>query len=462
MKKAKFASLALAAVLAAGALAGCGGGSSSTPASAGSTGAPASGGEKQVIEIAVFEGGLGGEYWEQMMAAYQAEHPNVEFKSTISPKVGEIIRPRIVSGDAPDLLVMTDGDASGLLVSMIKDKALLDITDVFEGPAYDSDTPLKDVILPGYLDSKKFQPYGDGKIYIAPKDCGYSGMVYNKALFEAKGWAVPETWDEFFALGDLAKAEGRALFTYQGIYPSYLESLLWPAIADVVGAEGINSIFNYEEGSFNNPGVVSVLANFQKIASGGYLMDGTLALNHTQSQTEMMQGHALFIPNGIWMINEMKDAPREDGFSYGLACAPAAEKGGTRYTLANYGQISIPKDAKNPEGAKDFLRFLYTAQSAQLMAEKSSTVLAIQGGAELAKDYLEPDAYNMFQLGGGVKALFNDFATLPTGSKVDVSQTVFENAMTKLMSEQVTPTECAEIVEKAFAQIRDEQAKLGA
>ena len=36
---------------------------------------------------------------------------------------------------------MTDGDASGLLVSMIKDKALLDITDVFEGPAYDSDTP---------------------------------------------------------------------------------------------------------------------------------------------------------------------------------------------------------------------------------------------------------------------------------------------------------------------------------
>jgi hypothetical protein len=126
---------------------------------------------------------------------------------------------------------------------------LLDITDVFEGPAYDSDTPLKDVILPGYLDSKKFQPYGDGKIYIAPKDCGYSGMVYNKALFEAKGWAVPETWDEFFALGDQAKAEGRALFTYQGIYPSYLESLLWPAIADVVGAEGINSIFNYEEGS---------------------------------------------------------------------------------------------------------------------------------------------------------------------------------------------------------------------
>lgn len=462
MKKAKFASLALAAVLAAGALTGCGGGSSSVPASAGSTGAPASGGEKQVIEIAVFEGGLGGEYWEQMMAAYQAEHPNVEFKSTISPKVGEIIRPRIVSGDAPDLLVMTDGDQSGLLVSLVKDKALLDITDVFEGPAYDGGAPLKDSILDGYLESKKYQPYGDGKIYIAPKDCGYCGLIYNKALFEEKGWAVPETWDEFFALGDAAKAEGRALFTYQGIYPGYLENLLWPALADVVGQQGMDRIFNYEEGSFNNPEVIGVLANLQKIASGGYLMDGTLALNHTQSQTEMMQGHALFIPNGIWMINEMKDAPREDGFSYGLALAPTSEKGGTRYAYANYGQISIPKDAKNPEGAKDFLRFLYSDASVKAMAETSGTVMAVKGGAELAKEYLEPDAYNMFQLGGGVKAMFTDFATLPTGSKVDISQTVFENAMTKLMSEQVTPTECAEIVEKAFAQIRDEQAKLGA
>lgn len=470
MKKTKLAALTLAAAMAAGTLAGCGGtaASASAPAGGAEASAPAAAAtaeqsdEPQVIEIAVFEGGLGGEYWEDMMAAYQAEHPNVEFKSTISPKVGEIIRPRVVSGDMPDLLVMTDGDQSGLLTSMIKDNALMDITDVFEGPAYDSETPLKDLILDGYLESKKYQPYGDGKIYIAPKDCGYCGLIYNKNLFEQKGWEVPETWDEFFALGDLAKADGRALFTYQGIYPGYLENILWPAIEDVVGSEGIDKIFSYQEGSFSNPEVIGVLENMQKIASGGYLMDGTLALNHTQSQTEMMQGHALFIPNGVWMINEMKDGPREDGFSYGMALAPTNTKGGTRYAFANYGQISIPKDAKNPEGAKDFLRFLYTDASVVEMAEKSQTVMAVKGGADLAKDAIGEDAYNMFQLGDGVKAMFADFDTLPTGSKVDVSQTVFENAMTKLMSEQITPEECAEIVEKAFAQIRDEQAKLAA
>lgn len=38
-------------------------------------------------------------------------------------------------------------------------------------------------------------------------------------------------------------------------------------------------------------------------------MDGTVALNHTQSQTDMMMNKALFIPNGNWMEGEMADAP---------------------------------------------------------------------------------------------------------------------------------------------------------
>lgn len=457
----------MAVVMLVGALTGCGA-SANSPQNAETkpqnaetqSQATSSTEEKQVIEIAVFEGGLGGEYWEKMMDAYVAEHPNVEFKSTISPKVGEIIRPRVVSGDAPDLLVMTDGDQSGLLLSMIKDHALLDITDVFEGPAYDSEEPLKDRIAYGYLESSKCQPYGDGKIYIAPKDCGYCGMIYNKTLFEEKGWKVPTTWDEFFALGDAAKAEGRALFTYQGIYPGYLENVLWPAIANAVGREGMDKIFSYQEGSFANEEVINVLANFQKIAAGGYMMEGTVALNHTQSQTEMMQGHALFIPNGVWMINEMKDAPREEGFSYGMALAPTMNSGDTQFAFANYGQISIPKTAKNPEGAKDFLRFLYTDASVRAMAENSGTILAVKNGPELAKEYISEDAYNMMmQIPENAVPLFSDFTTLPAGCKVDVSQTVFDNAMTKLMSEQITPEECAEIIEKAFAEIRTEQAK---
>ena len=127
------------------------------------------------------------------------------------------------------------------------------------------------------------------------------GWVYNNTLFEENGWELPETWDEFFALGDKAKEKGIALFTYAGIHPGYMESLLWPAIASAAGIDTTTDISNYVEGSFSSPEVMEVLANIQKIAADGYLMEGTVALNHTQSQTDMMMNKALFIPNGNCM-----------------------------------------------------------------------------------------------------------------------------------------------------------------
>ena len=131
---------------------------------------------------------------------------------------------------------------------------------------------------------------------------------------------MPKTWDEFFALGDKVKdIDGRALFTYQGIYPGYMEEMLWPAIANECGEEALTKIANYEEGSFNNEGVLKALSHIKEIADKGYLLEGTVGMNHTESQTEMMLGKAAFITNGTWMENEMQDAPREDGFEFAMA-----------------------------------------------------------------------------------------------------------------------------------------------
>ena len=131
------------------------------------------------------------------------------------------------------------------------------------------------------------------------------------------------------------------MFTYAGIHPGYMESLLWPAIASAAGIDTTTDISNYVEGSFSSPEVMEVLANIQKIAADGYLMEGTVALNHTQSQTDMMMNKALFIPNGNWMEGEMKDAPRADGFEFGLTTAPSLNAGDQRYVMTSVEQFSI-------------------------------------------------------------------------------------------------------------------------
>lgn len=457
MKK-RIMALALAAAMGFSLFAACGGtggqGADPEPAASGT-------GEQQVLEVALFEGGLGAEFWREIIARFEEEHPDIKVEATINPKVGEIIRPRIVAGDPPDFIDLSDTDASGVLTAMIKDRQLTDLSDVFEGPAYDQDMPLKDLIAEGFLTGRKFAPYGDGKTYIAPKYCGPIGLVYDAALFEEKGWQPPVTWDELFALGDKAKAEGIALLTFPGIYPYYLEHFILSSLASSVGMNGMNDIFAYKEGSFSTPEVMAVLQQLQKLGEGGYLLEGSAALNHTQSQTEMMLGNALFVPTGAWVEGEMEGAPRREGFTFGMCTGPVMSAADEKYIYSNYGQLFIPKDAKNPEAAKEFLRFYYTEASAISLAKYGNAVMPLKDGKEVVKEYISETQYNMFDLFNQGTAIMPDYEALPVGSKIDVYELFYSKGVAQLLYGEMTAAECAEAVEKGFAQINAERAAEG-
>jgi len=417
---------------------------------------PAGAVESRELNIAIFEGGYGPDYWTAIVSAFEASHPGVKVNMQISPNIGDIIRPQIVAGKVPDFISMNDNDQTGLIAAMIKEKTLLDITDAFNQKSWDSDALLKDRILPGILGSSKASPYGDGRIYLAPFNSSPMGLVYNKTIFEKNGWTVPVTWDEFFALGDKAKAKGISLFTYAGIYPGYLESFLFPAIASVAGLDGFQKIMNYQEGSFNNPQVKRVLANLQKIASGGYLLPGTVALNHTQSQTDMMKDNALFIPNGVWLENEMADAPRSEGFRFGMTAAPVFSRTDTRYIMTSVEQFSIPAKAKNPDLAKEFLRFLYSEESIKLFAREANGVYAIRGANELVKGIVSDGVYDMFSAYDGAVSMVVGWSALPKGSKVAINDEMF-NPASDIMNGNMTVDQWAGDVEAAFTQIRKDQ-----
>jgi N-acetylglucosamine transport system substrate-binding protein len=238
--------------------------------------------------------------------------------------------------------------------------------------------------------------------------------------------------------------------------------MLWPAIANAGGMEAMNKIFAYEEGSFNNETVLGVLKNFQKIATDSYLLEGTVGMNHTESQSEMMLGKSLFITNGTWMVSEMADAPREDGFEFAMAAVPSSSTDGTQYVLDSVEQFSIPKAAKNPELAKEFLRFLYTDESVALFAKYSGSVYATKTGREVSKDSLSTSIYNMYGIYDqpNVKSITLNFNPLPSNCKVVVNDEIF-NPITSVMNGEMTVEEWAESVEAAFAQIRADKAAAG-
>lgn len=407
------------------------------------------------LNLAIFEGGYGADYWHWAIETFEADNPGVKVNMQISPTIGDMIRPQIVAGDVPDFLNLNDNDQTGVVLALIKDNGLLDITDVFEGPQYDSDEPLKDKIIPGFLESARCAPYGDGKIYLAPGNASPMGLIYNKTLFAENGWEVPVTWDDFFALGELAKEQGIALFTYQGIYPSYMESVLFPAIASRIGLDDFKKITSFQPGIWTDSRVLEVLEQFEKIYTNGDLMSGTVALNHTQSQTDQMQNKALFIPNGTWMESEMADVPAAEGYAFGLTPPPVMAEGDTRYIMSGVEQFSIPAGAKNPELAKLFLRFLYTDASIAKYAELSGgAILATNNALELCRPYITDGVYGMFGSYSepGAASLIVGFDAAPENSKILYSDEIFQ-PLSDVMSGTMTAAEWAESIDQACQDI---------
>ena len=348
------------------------------------------GDDKEVVElsIAVHEGGYGRAYWDAVAEAFEKQHEGVKVVIQSSPEIGEVIRPQILAGNVPDFIYLPSSNASGVTTALIKDKALADISDVME--------KVKDKIIPGFLDTKSCKPYDDGKIYLAPMYYSTMGLWYNKDYFEKNNLEVPVTWDDFFALGD--KVTDRALFTYQGLYPGYLESMVIPAIASAAGADVMESCFNYDETAWQTPEVKAVLANIAKIGTGGYLMEGTVALDHTQAQGQWLLGKAMFHPNGSWVEGEMADAPKEDGFEYGFAAPPVLDANGDKAVYTAVEEIFIPAAAKHVDLAKEFLEFQYSDEAVKLNAELAKGIPPVVGAAELIKEVASPAVYESYTI----------------------------------------------------------------
>ncbi|ACT00430.1 carbohydrate ABC transporter substrate-binding protein [Paenibacillus sp. JDR-2] len=486
MKHKKWYTLTSVIVLLSAVLAGCGSGNNSNPNSNSSnspspsptasaaaesespSAAPSESASPETktfdnpeLDVAVFQGGYGREFWDSVAEAFMQDYPGTKINITASPKIAEMIRPKIVAGNPPDFMYIAGSDNTPLVDGLIKDKALLDLTDVFNGPALDG-TPLKDKILDGVLGSRASSPYDDGKVYLAPYNFGVMGLWYNKALFDAKGITPPKTWDDFFAANAAAKENGRALMTYQGIYPGYLEEMIVPAIYAAGGQDALKQFFDYDPEFWKSDTFKQVWGLLDKIAKeDNALMSGTVALNHTQSQTAFLQGKAMFIPNGTWFEDEMKDAPREDGFKFGYLGVPAFTADKQVSALTSVETMVIPAKAKNPELAKEFLKYIYTEKAIKLNGEKAKAVMAVKGAPDLVKEYISETTYNVYKAADdGMVAVNGTFKPVAKGSKYNPSDEVYK-PISSIMSKQMTLDQYSEKLYKVYTAIKKELEAAG-
>lgn len=380
-------------------------------------------GTSDTLKISGLLGGYGDEGWKKVAAAFEEKY-DIKVELKLEKNIADILRPEIQAGDVPDLVYLAvDNGEDPLTNTMIIEKAIMDISDVLDMDVADEGVKVKDKIMPSFLTSNRVQPYGDGKTYLAPLFYSPLGMFYNAGLLEEKGWEVPTTWDEMWVLGDKAKAEGISLFTYPvaGYFDGFLASLL-----NVTGGpDHFNKLMNYDEEAWKAPETTAALEIIGKLAE--YTHPNTVAQANsegfTKNQQLILDNEALFMPNGTWVTGEMAEAPRAEGFKWGMAPIPAVA-GGDRYASTFTEEIYIPNGAKNVDGAKKFLSFLYSDQAAELFFENGGAVQPIIGSEKLipAGDELEV-FYQMYS--GDVKANTMGFVTTKTVEGVNIKDVLY-------------------------------------
>lgn len=402
----------------------------------------ASGSREKTLEVAVFEGGFGIEWHRDMARLYERRRPGVRVNLWGDPRVDEKIKPRILRRNPPDL-----ASCNLPVWKLITAGKLHPLDDALGSPAYDQEGKTwRDTLVGGVLSDFVYE----NRTWALPSNLGAWVCWYDKRLFRQHGWEAPTTWSAFDTLCDRIKAAGIAPLAFQGKYPTYAWSTILSLFQRQVPFERWYAVQDLVPGAFLDPAFVKAAALMQTMAQK-HFQPGALAMTHTESQLEWVNGRAAMVFCGLWLKNEMKSAlPPE--FEMSCFAVPMVD-GGAGDPKAVYGgggeNFFVFRDAREPELAADFLKFLLSLPAAQTYVARLDTLspvrecfrgVAISSALQGAVDILDR---------GG--RLYSDrLGTL----YLEFSRTVLQQGQADLLSGKVTPEAFARRLEDGAEAVR--------
>jgi len=325
--------------------------------------------EKVTIKWGYWENGYGREWADNAIKKFTAKYPNVKFEVTSSPVIRDLIGTKMAAKNDNDMFDIISPSFNGDAGTIAQKEGLFEeLTDLWDREVPDKKgVKLKDVVLPNTME---YSAKIDGKFYQIPMGAYALGLFYDKTLFEKNGWNQnPKTWDEFKKLVSDIKAKGIIPITYPGVYPDYIYFGFRIKMFEMAEKKGTLDQFTKDYRSFKQPFYTSteykeMWNRITELGKMGAYPDGVAAINHTQSQMQLLQGKAAMAATGDWVENEMKDSI-PDGFKWGFMSIPFGDSANDKIWIENgigAGSMMIWKN--KPENvkkwAKEFNLFLMT------------------------------------------------------------------------------------------------------
>lgn len=415
------------------------------------------GGSKSDIEINYWNSGLGTDWLDAVIAAFEEKYPEYNVTYTATADASATVAPFGISDtDTVDLY---------LALKLYNLDYMEPLDDVLNTTIEGESKTIGEKFDPNYL---QFEKSEDGKCYSLTYGGGLIGIIYNKKLFKEAGIdTLPRTTDELASVCDTFYSEGIAPFCHfkpsgywtwmsEAFFAQYsgLDYYLntFYASKDANGTSPSKEVFKAEDGRYET------LKAYEKFLTPDYVLSGSNSSEHVTMQTKFISGEAAMMANGSWLANEMASAGSTDNFEMMLTpvissitdklttvkresdlrklisaidTVVSGEKeiseyqSGSdyvvdgvnvsaadweyvrkaRYTMAaNYAGESafIPNYSNAKEGAKEFLKFLYSDEGIKVYTDTLNLIMPINmdsGELDTSKwSDFEKNQYEIYKL----------------------------------------------------------------
>lgn len=288
-------SMVLAFALTVGCMTGCGGSGQKT------------GGKSATdIEISYLNQGLGVEWIEALIKAFKEKYPEYNVYYTASAS----------GSSAKATLGLKDTDTIDLYMGgQMYDMSCLEPLNEVLDTTIDGETKsIKEKFNASYLATEEI----DGNYYTLTYGGGIIGFVYSKKLFEEAGITeLPRTTNELaMVCTKLSDKDITPLcHFYSGDY-GYYEFMQNVWFAQYDGVEYFSDFLKdaTKDKMMKKDGRYEALKVLEKIVTPNYTLQGSNSESHVSMQTKFLEGSCAMMLNGSWLSSEMSNSDKMNDF----------------------------------------------------------------------------------------------------------------------------------------------------
>lgn len=315
--------------------------------------------KSDVVEVWDYEGqGVSDEAMKAAVKAFEADNPGITIKRT-SFAFADLSKSIIqggVGGEVPDVAIIDNVDnqnfaSLGLLKDITTDTASIK-DDFYDGPW--SSTQL------------------NGKTFGLPMNSNNLALFYNKDMFKKAGIEKPPaTWEELAATAKKLASSGNAGLAISAVKNEQGTFQVLPFVWQAGG--DIDEYAKYGG---------KALSFLKKMIDDGAMSSAVANYSQEDARTQFTTGQTAMMVNGPWEISNLKDVD----FKWAVAPLPKDVRAATGLGGEN---IVAFQQAKNPEGAVKFVKFMASHKGVQTFCDISGQLsprIDLDGKLKLSSD----------------------------------------------------------------------------